>query len=65
MKEFSITPKVVVCAKSNNLNLIKLPDLNTKVEKIQRMEEHLKLHCGYANSKIQTVGIVIKRHAST
>lgn len=65
MKELSITPKAAISVKSNSLNLIKLPGLNTILEKIQRMEEHLKLHCGYANSKIQTVGIVIKQHATT
>lgn len=51
MKENSITYKVVVSAERNNMNLIKLP---------QSAEEHVKLHCGYANSKIQTVEIVIR-----
>lgn len=56
MKENSITYKVVVSAERNNMNLIKLP---------QSAEEHVKLHCGYANSKIQTVEIVIRWYTHT
>ena len=42
MKEHSLTYKAVVSAKRNNLNLFKLLDATTKLEKIQKRGDMLK-----------------------